>query len=88
MRLEVAWILANLTYASDEVCYELLTEGTNEPRTLSCIVEFLKLGLSGNTDMLDLVSFTLSNLCSEKFARTLLDNTHCISTLMNLMQEK
>lgn len=44
IKLEMMWILANLMYASDDVCYEILTEGPPNDegqRKLSPVVEFI-----------------------------------------------
>lgn len=92
MRLEIAWILANLTYTSNEVCYEMMVEGPQLqgiPRKLSCIVEFISSGLDGDMAMADLITFMLGNLSFDSdTSRLLLDATGFLAKFQRLVSSQ
>lgn len=74
MKLEIAWILANLTFASDDVCVQLMTDQPKgEPAKLSPIVEFIASSLQGDMEMFDMIIWVIGNLVySEDCAKIML----------------
>jgi hypothetical protein len=83
IKLEMMWILANLMYASDDVCFSILTEGPpNEEgqRKLSSVVKFISMALEGDIPMKDLVIHVLYNLTVIDFniSKMLLEQTELV----------
>jgi hypothetical protein len=80
MKLELTWILANLTYGSDQVCLDILTDGPINDighRKLSSVVEFLRKALEEDYAMKELVSHVFGNLMTSDFdiTKMLLEST-------------
>jgi hypothetical protein len=85
MRLECTWILANLTFSSDEPCLVILTDGNDQTRKLSCVVEFLAKGLEADKPLVDLVTFVLGNLTFDlEITRILQENINFIPMLAKI----
>ena len=83
MKLELTWIIANLTYGSDHLCLDILTEGPindSGQRKLSSVVEFLSKALEGDNSMKELATHVYGNLMVSDFniAKMLLEQTQVV----------